>query len=195
MTDHHHLVEAIATIARQHHLGVGVAESLTSGQLAAALGAGPDASSWFRGGVVAYAAEVKFDLLGVRPGPVVTETCAREMARGAARVLDAPATVAATGVGGPDPEEGEPPGTVYVAALVGDRERCLRLELDGDPEQVLAATTAASLDLLRALLHEVAAPADATVGSAHDGDGALGVLHDELAHRAQEHPGEGTSSA
>jgi nicotinamide-nucleotide amidase len=193
MTDQHHLVEAIATIAGQHRLGVGVAESLTSGQLAAALGAGPDASSWFRGGVVAYAPEVKFDVLGVRPGPVVTASCAREMARGASRVLGAAATVAATGVGGPDVEEGEPPGTVYVATLVGERERCVRLELDGDPEQVLAATTAASLDLLSELLHESVA-AGSTISSAHDGNGTLGVLHDELAHRAQQHAGEGTPS-
>ena len=193
MTDHHHLVEAIATIASQHHLGVGVAESLTSGQLSATLGAGPDASSWFRGGIVAYAAEVKFDVLGVRPGPVVTESCAREMARGASRVLGADATVATTGVGGPDVEEGEPPGTVYVAALVGGRERCIRLTLDGDPEQVLAGTTAASLDLLSELLHAATATEPATA-SAHDGDRALGVLHDELAHRAQQHAGEGTPS-
>ena len=195
MTAHHRLVEAIATNARQHHLRVGVAESLTSGQLSAALGAGPDASSWFRGGVVAYASEVKFDVLGVRPGPVVTESCAREMARGASRVLDAQATVAATGVGGPDVEEGEPPGTVFVAALVGGRERCVRLSLDGDPQQVLAATTAASLELLTELLDEAAAGVSPTSGSAHDGDGALGVLHDELADRSQEHAGEGTPTA
>lgn len=192
MTDHPRLVEAIATRARRHHLRVGVAESLTSGQLSAALGAGPDASSWFRGGVIAYASEVKFDVLGVRPGPVVTGSCARQMARGASRVLGAQATVATTGVGGPAAEEGEPPGTVYVAALVGDRERCLRLALDGDPAQVLAATTAASLELLLELLDEAAAAAGSTTGSAHDGDGALGVLHDELADRAQQHAGEGS---
>lgn len=195
MTDQHRVVETIATLARQRHLSVGVAESLTSGQLSAALGAGPDASSWFRGGVVAYASEVKFDVLGVRPGPVVTASCAREMARGAARVLGAEATVAATGVGGPDVEEGEPPGTVFLAGRVGERERCLRLALEGDPEQVLAATTAASLELLREMLDEAAASAGTSTGSAHDGDGTLGVLHDQLAHRAQEHSGEGAPTA
>lgn len=194
MTDHRRVVEAIATIAGRHQVGVGVAESLTSGQLSAALGAGPDASSWFRGGVVAYAAEVKFDVLGVRPGPVVTASCAREMARGAAGVLGAEATVAATGVGGPDIEEGEPPGTVYVAALVGARERCIRLALDGDPAHVLAATTAAALDLLCELLHDAFAVTATATGSAHDGDRALGVLDDELAHRAQQHAREGTPS-
>jgi nicotinamide-nucleotide amidase len=51
-------VEAIASLARRHGFGVGVAESLTSGQVAADLGAGPRAASWFRGGLVAYASEV-----------------------------------------------------------------------------------------------------------------------------------------
>jgi len=110
--DHHaEHVEAIASLARSHGFGIGVAESLTSGQVAADLGAGPQAASWFRGGLVAYASEVKFDVLGVRPGPVVSEECARQMAWGVASLLDADAVVATTGVGGPDPDEGEPPGT------------------------------------------------------------------------------------
>lgn len=148
MTDTADLVEAIASIAGRTGLRVGVAESLTSGHLAAALGTGADASTWFRGGLVAYASEVKFDVLGVTPGPVVTAECARQMAAGAARLLEADAVVAATGVGGPDPEEDEPAGTVYVATAVGGAETCQRLDLSGDPEQVLAETTRHALQLL-----------------------------------------------
>jgi nicotinamide-nucleotide amidase len=148
MTEDERAVEAIAALAKQHRLLLGVAESLTSGQLAAALGAGPDASTWFRGAVVAYASDVKTDVLGVTSGQVVTEECARQMVRGAARLLGADATVAATGVGGPDLEEGEPPGTVYVATLVNDEERCRRLDLSGDPGSVLAKTRASALQML-----------------------------------------------
>jgi len=142
-------VDAIATLARRTNLRVGVAESLTCGQLSAALGAGPEASAWFAGGVVAYASEVKVDLLGVAPGPVVSARCAREMARGAARVLGVEASLAATGVGGPDPQEGRAPGTVYVATVVHGEEDGVLLELAGDPEQVLAQTVWHGLDLLR----------------------------------------------
>ena len=154
MTDNTSAVEAIADLAREGGFRVGAAESLTCGQVAADLGAGPQASQWFRGGVVAYASEVKFDVLGVTPGPVVTATCAREMARGAARLLGADAVVATTGVGGPDPEEDEPPGTVFLAAVVRGHEACTRLDLDGAPEEVLRGTRAHALQLLRDTMRE-----------------------------------------
>jgi nicotinamide-nucleotide amidase len=141
-------VEAIAALSGQHGYLVGVAESLTSGQLAADLGAGPDASEWFRGGLVSYAAQVKFDLLGVTPGPVVSAECALQMATGATRLLGADAVVATTGVGGPDPEEGEPPGTVFVAALVRGGETCERLDLTGTPAEVLRQTREHALSIL-----------------------------------------------
>lgn len=150
MTDTTDQVEAIASLAAEHDFRVAAAESLTCGQLSADLGAGPEASGWFRGGVVAYASEVKFDVLGVTPGPVITDTCAREMATGTARLLRADAVVATTGVGGPDHEEGEPPGTVYVAALVRGSVTCVRLDLSGDPAEVLRQTRCRAL----AILHE-----------------------------------------
>ena len=148
MTDGDRHADAIASLARQNELSVGVAESLTCGKLAAELGAAENASEWFRGSVVAYASDVKFDVLGVTPGPVVTPECARQMASGAAKVLDADAVVAVTGVGGPDPEEGHPPGTVYVAARVRGVDTDRRLQLAGDPPEVLAQTTTAALQIL-----------------------------------------------
>src|SRR5215208_80173 len=81
----------------------------------ARLAAGPEASEWFRGSLVAYQETVKFDVLGVRRGPLVDPDCAEGMARGVGRLLGADVAVAATGVGGPDPSEGKPAGTVYVA--------------------------------------------------------------------------------
>ena len=149
MTENTSVVEDIATLANDGDFRVAAAESLTCGQVAADLGAGPEASRWFRGGLVAYASEVKFDVLGVTPGPVVTATCAREMARGAGRVLGADAVVATTGVGGPDPEEDEPPGTVFLAAVVRGHEACTRVDLDGSPEEVLRGTRTHALALLR----------------------------------------------
>ena len=166
MPDHTPAVEAIALLAAEEAFQVGVAESLTSGQLAADLGAGPDASVWFRGGLVAYASQVKFDVLGVTPGPVVTAECARQMAVGATRLLGADAVVATTGVGGPDSEEGEPPGTVFVATLVRGRARCERLDLSGDPAEVLVQTRARVLAILLAAMRDRAvAGVDQTSGS------------------------------
>ena len=161
------VVDEIATLAKQHRLHVGVAESLSSGMLSALLGAGPDASSWFRGAVVAYDIDVKIGLLGVQPGPVVTAACARQMARGAARVLDADAAVATTGVGGPDHQEGEPPGTVFVAAVVQDHERCERFEFAGDADRVLRSTARCAQQLLLEVMRNALAADQRTTATGH----------------------------
>src|SRR5687768_14710157 len=141
-------VEQIARLASAHDLTVAAAESLTSGLIASRLGAGPNASEWFRGSVVAYQEPVKFDVLGVREGPVVEADCAEEMARGVAKLLSADVAVAATGVGGPDPAEGKPAGTVFVAVTVDGQATVRELDLDGDPDDILTDTATHALELL-----------------------------------------------
>jgi nicotinamide-nucleotide amidase len=101
-------------------VSIAVAESLTGGLLSNRFAKIPGAGSFFRGGVVAYAASTKFSVLGVRPGPVITQDTAEEMAIGVRRLLDADIGVGITGVGGPGPEEDEPAGTVFVAVALKD---------------------------------------------------------------------------
>jgi nicotinamide-nucleotide amidase len=132
-------VKDLALRLSARDLTVAVAESLTGGLVTEVLARGPDASRWLRGGVVAYASEVKHDLLGVRPGPVVSEEAARDMAAGAARVLGADIGLALTGVGGPDPQDDQPPGTVWLAV---HRDGDTRAELHcfpGGPAEVCDA--------------------------------------------------------
>ena len=131
---------------------IAVAESLTAGRLSAALGQGEDASTWYRGAVVAYASEVKHDVLGVDPGPVVTDASARQMAEGVRRLLGADVGLGITGVGGPGSQEGRLPGTVHLA--ISDRRgtRSHEVLFEGDPDVVVAsATTLALLELAKAL--------------------------------------------
>jgi len=133
-------------------LTLAVAESLTSGQVCAAVGATENSSTWFRGGVVAYASEVKFEVLAVPVGPVVSETAALAMAAGVRRLLGADTGLAVTGVGGPDEQDGVSPGTVWLATSGphGDRTRLLRL--DGPPEAVVAAATENAIRMAQAAL-------------------------------------------
>jgi len=145
-------VERIADLAVDLEVTVATAESLTSGTVAKTLGAGPNAADWFCGGVVAYQEPVKFDVLGVREGPVVTAECAEQMATGVRKLLGADVVVSATGVGGPDPSEGKPAGTVFVAVVRGDDVAVEELALDGDPEEVLAGTVSRCLGLLEQML-------------------------------------------
>ncbi|NUQ32656.1 MAG: CinA family protein [Dermatophilaceae bacterium] len=151
------IVERIAEAAGSAGLSVGAAESLTGGAISQALAAGPDSSEWFRGAIVAYSTDVKVAVLDVRPGPVITEDCARSMASGASRALGADVTVAVTGAGGPGPEEGQPSGTVWFAwAVRGDVSTACR-HFDGDPQAVVEQTTLHALHGLERALASVAA--------------------------------------
>lgn len=148
------IAEEIAELAGASGRTLAAAESLTGGLLTARLAAAPDASTWFRGGVVAYNSEVKQSVLGVPPGPVVSDRAASAMAIGVAKLLGADLAVSTTGVGGPGDEEGCPPGTVWIAlAWNGTRVGAWEYKFDGDPPEVCQQTCEAALALLRERLH------------------------------------------
>ena len=157
MTSEQETVERVAKLAAEKGLTVAAAESLTSGLIAHRLGAGPNAADWFRGSVVAYQEPVKFEVLGVREGPVVTAECAEQMARGTARLLAADVAVSATGVGGPDPSEGKPAGTVFLAVTLDGEVSVRELDLSGDPEEILQDTATHAIELLLDTLDGAAA--------------------------------------
>jgi len=152
---------AVATLLVEQGLTLGLAESLTGGLVASRLVGVPGSSQWFRGSVVSYASEVKFSVLGVLRGPVVTEPAARAMAAGARRVLGADVGLALTGVAGPDEQEGVAPGTVMVGLeLPGQEAESLVFHLPGDRERVRQYAAISALDLLRRrLMAEATAPA------------------------------------
>jgi nicotinamide-nucleotide amidase len=118
------------------HSTLAVAESCTGGLLMARIVATPSSGDWFIGGLVAYHAQMKFDLLGVEPGPVVTARAAEQMADGVRRLLRADVGLSTTGVAGPETEEGVPVGTVFVGVADGREVQSYRLLLDGDPDEI-----------------------------------------------------------
>ena len=141
---------AVATRLIGRGLTFAVAESLTGGLIASRLVNVPGISSWFRGGVVAYQSQIKFDVLGVPEGPVVTEPAAAAMAEGVARVMGAEVGLGITGVAGPDDQEGVAPGTVFVGlSLPGESTQTRRLQVPGDRERVRQYGAISALDLVR----------------------------------------------
>ncbi|GAA5206734.1 CinA family protein [Microbacterium kyungheense] len=141
--------ERLAHACRSSGVRIAVAESLTSGMLASAVGSGPDAQEWFCGGIVAYRTEVKERLLGLPTGiDPCSDVCATQLAAGARELLSADIAVSTTGVGGPDPEDGHPPGTVYLGWATATDSGARLLTLSGDPEEVLTQTVDAALALL-----------------------------------------------
>jgi nicotinamide-nucleotide amidase len=139
----------VLDLCRTRGLTLATAESVTGGLIASRLTNVAGASDVFRGSIVSYASEVKRDVLGVAPGPVISEEAAEAMALGACRVLGADASVAVTGVAGPAEQEGQPVGTVWMATCIDGEAAALPVRLPGDRERVRQFATIGVLNLLR----------------------------------------------
>lgn len=146
------LARQVGAAAQRRHVTLAVAESLTGGMLSSRLAVAGGASEWFAGGVVAYSRTVKYGLLNVPRGPVVSGPAALAMARGVARVLEADVSVAVTGVGGPEPQDGEPPGTVWLAVHSGSGAWSTVFHFDGTPGEICDSTCDQALHVLLAEL-------------------------------------------
>ncbi len=142
----------VARAARARGVTVAAAESLTGGMIATELAAAEGASAWFRGAVVAYATDIKRKLLGVSAADVVSAESAEQMAAGVRVLLDADIVVAVTGAGGPGPQDGRAPGTVFVAVGGDDGIEVTEHRFDGPPPAICSATTEAALRALLAKL-------------------------------------------
>ena len=136
---------------------VATAESLTGGRLAALLTTTPGASETFRGGVVAYATDLKVAVLGVSSEVVaehgvVSAACARAMAEGVRRLAGSTYALSTTGVAGPDSSEGRPPGTAFVGVATPDGCDVHELALSGDRAEIQDGVCLAALTALRRIL-------------------------------------------
>lgn len=148
---------AVLDLLRGRGLTLGVAESLTGGMMGSRICDVPGASDVFRGSVVSYASDVKFQVLGVPEGPVVSAEAASAMAAGARRVLGADVGVAVTGVAGPDPQDGLEPGVVFVGFDLGPAggeagPQAFEVRLFGGRQQIRQFAVITALSALRTRL-------------------------------------------
>lgn len=132
---------------------LGVAESVTGGLVGGRLTSIPGSSSVFRGGVISYASDVKFDVLGVDRGPVVSEEAAVQMAVGAQRVIGSDVAIALTGVAGPDEQDGRPAGTLCIGVALPDGATFSTTNtLPGLRDQMRQYSVISALSFLRGIL-------------------------------------------
>ena len=161
-SDDETLEAAVGRLLLQAQLTLAFAESLTGGGLASRPAGAPGASAYLAGAVVAYAPDGKGEVLEVseqtlsRDG-MVSEACALEMARGVRRALGAHVGVSTTGVAGPEPLEGHPPGELWVAVAWEGGEEARHFRAPGDRAQVRRWAQVQALDLLRKHLLRVPA--------------------------------------
>ena len=139
---------------RQAQLSLAVAESVTGGMVGARLTAVPGASSVFKGSLVTYASAAKFALLDVPEGPVVSAECAQAMALGACRKFDADVGLATTGVAGPDEQEGQAVGTVFLGLAINGSAEARRVQLPGRRDTIRQLAVISLLNLLRLRLNQ-----------------------------------------
>jgi len=148
--DQQNMESVVLEALRKMNLTLGVAESVTGGLVAGRLTAVPGASDVFRGGVVSYASEVKFDLLGVTSVPVVSEQAAKEMAVGARKVLQSDIGLALTGVAGPDEQDSVKVGTLCVGVALPDGStKAVTYHLPIGREQMRQLSVISALNFLR----------------------------------------------
>lgn len=142
----------VLEVCRQRGLTLATAESVTGGLVGARLTAIPGASTVFRGAIVSYATEVKQTLLGVGDGPVVSESAARQMAHGVRERLGADIGLSLTGVAGPDEQDGQPVGTLYVGMVGPGFDEVRHTRLPGQREQMRQFSVITALGFLRSVL-------------------------------------------
>ena len=158
MSDTGELAQRIVMVLKDRSLSLGLVESCTGGQLAAAVTAVPGASAVLRGGVVAYSNAIKAQLLGVDWSTLddygaVSEECARELVDNGSIVLRGDYTIAVTGIAGPDGGTADKPvGTVYIAWSGPAGTEVERHQFSGDRTEVQRQAVERALARLAELL-------------------------------------------
>jgi nicotinamide-nucleotide amidase len=137
---------------RRNGQSLSVAESLTGGLLASALIDIPGASDVFLGGVVAYTAQAKREVLRVDEEAlahgVVSQEVAIAMAQGAIEVFGSDYALSTTGIAGPGPQEGQEPGTVWLGCASKEHSGAVLIKLVGNRNQIRATAVNAALAMV-----------------------------------------------
>ena len=149
----------VIALLRSRGETVATAESVTGGELAAALTAPAGASHAFKGGVIAYSIESKVRELGVAASliderSVYSSEVAAAMAAGARQRFATNWSIATTGVAGPGSSHGNPPGLVWVAIAGATLNENLVLELNGERDEIRRGAVASALSTFTRILSQ-----------------------------------------
>ncbi|MBE6935258.1 MAG: CinA family protein [Ruminococcaceae bacterium] len=137
------------------HCTISFAESCTGGLLTKLITDVPGASAVLKGGVCAYANEIKHGVLSVTQHNLdtygaVSRPVALEMARGVKALMHTDIGVGTTGIAGPASDDTKKPvGLVYLGvALPGGRYVSRELHLSGSRDEIREETARRALALV-----------------------------------------------
>ena len=140
----------VLDLLREKNLTLAIAESVTGGLVSGRLTAVPGASDVFRGAVVSYASEVKYEVLGITNEIVVSEAAAKEMAIGVRKALSSDIGLSLTGVAGPSEQQGVKVGTLCVGVAMPDGSaKSMTMHLPIGREQMRQLSVISALNFLR----------------------------------------------
>lgn len=154
------LEQHVLGLLKRRQMTLTTAESCTGGLLAGTLINVPGASDLYNEGYITYANESKHKILGVKNKTLkndgaVSEACAKEMAKGAAKAAGARAAVAVTGIAGPGGgTEEKPVGLVYIACCIDEKVWVERYQMSGDRQKIRSITVKRALDMLRRCIRQ-----------------------------------------
>jgi nicotinamide-nucleotide amidase len=153
-TDAETMESRIGALLLEKNQTLSLVESFTGGLIAARIVSVPGASRWFRGSLVAYESETKHLVLKIPEGPVVSARAAADMAQGTLVLFATDVAIATTGVAGPDPLEGHPPGTAFVGIAFRNAPapEAFELKLFGTRQRIRELGAISALDRLRRML-------------------------------------------
>lgn len=150
-------IEKIIRILQNRRETISVAESVTGGELAAALTSAPGSSKVFLGGLVAYSIESKIRDLGIpkrliNKFGVYSEEVALAMANAVRKSFDTDWSIASTGVAGPGPDTKIPAGSIWIAIIGPQGAQSIRLSLQGSREQIRNGAVTSAVATLERIL-------------------------------------------
>ncbi|MBA7663359.1 putative competence-damage inducible protein [subsurface metagenome] len=155
-TDDETLESVIGGLLTEKRLSLAVMESCTGGLLAATITHAPGASTYFKGGLVAYSNEAKIaygiDARLITDYGVISAEIAQAMAEAARLHLETDIGIGITGVAGPNETEGKPAGTVYIGIDGGKNRQVIKGNYPGDRARVRRRAITAALFELRKML-------------------------------------------
>ena len=155
------LEQHVVGLLKRRKMTVATAESCTGGLIASTIVNVPGASEVFNEGYITYSNEAKQKILGVKKKTLkkdgaVSENCAAEMAKGAAKAAGARAAISVTGIAGPDGgTEEKPVGLVYIGCCIDGKVRVESYHMNGDRQKVREISVKKALDMLRRHLNHV----------------------------------------